>query len=278
MGGVSFRDQKGCGMHLHAKHKDFTGSLEVLNRENSPSEELELALIRTNPGDVVGHVHEGQEAVLVILGGRCSVEVEGLGAWSDLGERKSVFGGRATAVYVPLGSPYRLSSDGPVEVAVFRAPATRGGEAYVVRPEEVRSVVRGQDNWHREVHDIIDESQPAEKLIVGETFNDTGAWSSYPPHKHDVEDPPQEVRLQEIYHYRTQPETGFGMQRLYSPERSFDETFTVQNGDSFLVPFGYHPVVAAAGYRLYYLWALAGDGRALHPKEDPAHSWISQGA
>jgi 5-deoxy-glucuronate isomerase len=67
------------------------------------------------------------------------------------------------------------------------------------------------------------------------------------------------------------------LQRLYSPERSFDETFNVQDGDSFLVPFGYHPVVAAAGYQLYYLWALSGDSRALHPREDPVHSWISGG-
>lgn len=265
-------------MQLHFKHETFTGSLEVVNTENSPAEELELAMIRADSGESVEHVHEGQESVLVILGGRCTVAVEGMGSWDGLGERKSVFDGRATAVYVPPDVPYRVSTDGSVEAAVFRAPAQGDGEAYVVRPEEVRTVVRGRDNWRREVHDIIDESRHAQKLIVGETFNDPGAWSSYPPHKHDVQDPPQEVRLQEIYHYRTQPETGFGMQRLYSPERSFDETFTVQNGDSFLVPFGYHPVVAAAGYRLYYLWALSGDGRALHPNEDAVHSWVSQGA
>lgn len=278
MSSVSVRNQKGFSLHLHAKHEDFTGSLEVLNTENSPSEELELTLIRVGPRDVVEHVHGEQESVLVILGGKCSVAVEGMASWNDLGERKNVFGGRATSVYVPPGSSYRISTDGFAEVAIFRAPAQPGGEAYLVRPQEVRTVVRGRNNWRREVHDIIDESRPAAKLIVGETFNDPGAWSSYPPHKHDVEDPPREGRLEEIYHYRTQPETGFGMQRLYSPARSFDETFTVQDGDSFLVPFGYHPVVAAAGYRLYYLWALAGDSRALHPREDPAHSWISEGA
>jgi 5-deoxy-glucuronate isomerase len=265
-------------LQLHFKHRDFTGLLEVINPENSPSEELELALVRASSGQSIERIYEGKESVLVILGGRCSVSIDGLGAWDNLGERKSVFDGQATAVYIPPGVRHRVSTDGFVEVAVFRAPAHRGGEeAYLVRPEEVQAVDRGRDNWRREVHDIIDETRPAKKLIVGETFNDPGAWSSYPPHKHDVQDSPREVRLQEIYHYRVQPESGFGLQRLYSPERSFDETFTVQDGDSFLVPFGYHPVVAAAGYQLYYLWALSGESRALHPREDPVHSWISGG-
>lgn len=265
-------------MRLHFKHKEFTGSLEILNPENSVSEELELALIRANSGESVDRVDEARESVLVILGGRCSVAVEGVGLWDQLGARKNVFSGKATAVYVPSDIPYRIIADKLVEVAVLRAPAQSGGEAYVVRPEEVHSATRGRDNWYREVHDIIDDSRPAAKLIVGETFNAPGTWSSYPPHKHDVQDPPHEVRLQEIYHYRLQPEAGFGFQRLYSPENSVDETFTVENGDSFLIPFGYHPVVGAAGYRLYYLWALAGDGRALHPREDPVHSWISEDA
>ena len=43
------------------------------------------------------------------------------------------------------------------------------------------------------------------------------------------------------------------------------------------IPRGYHPVCAAPGYRLYYLWALgprAGTARALALHEDPAHRWL----
>ncbi len=43
------------------------------------------------------------------------------------------------------------------------------------------------------------------------------------------------------------------------------------------IPHGYHPVCAAPGYRLYYLWALSaapGTPRALALHEDPAHRWL----
>ena len=40
------------------------------------------------------------------------------------------------------------------------------------------------------------------------------------------------------------------------------------------IPHGYHPVAAAPGYRLYYLWALVGARRQLAMHEDPAHRWL----
>jgi 5-deoxy-glucuronate isomerase len=44
------------------------------------------------------------------------------------------------------------------------------------------------------------------------------------------------------------------------------------------IPRGYHPVCAAPGYRLYYLWALVGSGRQLAMYEDPAHRWLTTDA
>ena len=35
-----------------------------------------------------------------------------------------------------------------------------------------------------------------------EVFTPGGNWSSYPPHKHDTDDPPREVDLDEIYYFR----------------------------------------------------------------------------
>ena len=34
-------------------------------------------------------------------------------------------------------------------------------------------------------------------------------------------------------------------------------THIVRDGDAVLLPYGYHPVSAPPGYRLYYLWAIA---------------------
>ena len=41
-----------------------------------------------------------------------------------------------------------------------------------------------------------------------------------------------------------------------------------------LVPEGYHPVVAAHGYNVYYLNALAGSARSLAASDDPDYAWV----
>ena len=54
---------------------------------------------------------------------------------------------------------------------------------------------------------------------------------------------------------------GWGIQRLYRPDRSRDCAWEVRGGDVVLVTDGYHPFVAAHGDDAYYLNALAGDRR-----------------
>jgi 5-deoxy-glucuronate isomerase len=264
-------------MNVFFKASTSEGITEIVNPQNSDSDGLELALIRALPGRPMDAVSPGRESLLVILGGHCSVAVTDMAAWDDLGERGTVFEGAATSVYVPAGIPHRISARREAEIAVLRAPAAAGGKTYVIRPSEVTVATRGTGAWQRTVHTILDESRPAQRLVVGETFNEPGAWSSYPPHKHDRHDPPREVRFQEVYHFRVTPRGGFGIQRLYAPEPQVDSTFVVEDGDTVLIPFGYHPVVAAPGYRLYYLWALVGEGRHLAAREDPAHAWVGRG-
>jgi 5-deoxy-glucuronate isomerase len=255
------------------KRREWGGGVEVINPGNSASEELELGLAHVLPASPYTGGSPGLETLVVILGGACSVSVERGPEWHDLGQRKSVFDGRSTSVYIPPGREFRVSAQHEAEIALIRAPAGPSGDAYVIRPADVTVATRGAGAFRREVHTFLPGSRPAARLIAGETFNDPGAWSSYPPHKHDRSDPPAEARLQEIYHFRLQPAQGFGLQRVYSPEKGLDCAFTIEDGDSVIIPFGYHPVVAAPGYRLYYLWALAGEGRELRFVEDPAHSW-----
>jgi 5-deoxy-glucuronate isomerase len=109
---------------------------------------------------------------------------------------------------------------------------------------------------------------------VVEVFTPSGNWSSYPPHKHDEDDPPGEVVLEETYYFRTRDPAAFAVQRLYSAPRGLDLTATVRDGDLLLVPFGYHTTAAAHGYDLYYLNALAGDRRSMAAADDPALAWI----
>ena len=48
----------------------------------------------------------------------------------------------------------------------------------------------------------------------------------------------------------------------------------MQDGDVQPIRSGYHPLVAAPGYALYYLWVMAGEGRELAPYFDPQHAWL----
>ena len=80
--------------------------------------------------------------------------------------------------------------------------------------------------------------------------------------------------MEEVYFFRVKPSQGFGLQRVYTDSRSLDEAYTVENDDTVVLPEGYHPVVAGPGYRLYYLWILAGRQRILRPRDDPDHQWL----
>ena len=94
-----------------------------------------------------------------------------------------------------------------------------------------------------------------------------GQWSSYPSHKHDRDDPPEEVNMEEVYHFKVNPPQGFGIQVMYNDDFSLNESYIVRNGDTIAIEQGYHPVAAAPGYQIYYLWVMAGNsGRTLTPR------------
>jgi len=67
--------------------------------------------------------------------------------------------------------------------------------------------------------------------------------------------------LEETYYYRLARPDGFAVQRVYTDDRSLDETMAVGDRDVVLVPRGYHPVGAPHGFDLYYLNVMAGPVR-----------------
>jgi 5-deoxy-glucuronate isomerase len=211
-----------------------------------------------------------EEVALVPLSGRCRVEAEGE-AW-ELGGRASVFEGMPWALYLPRDTPYRAEVEG--EVAICGARCERRREPVLVRPEDAEVEVRGAGNATRQINHIVKPEFPAERLLVVEVFTPSGNWSSYPPHKHDEDRPPDEVVLEETYYFRTAKPEAFAVQRLYSPRHGLDVTATVRDGDLMLVPYGYHTTAAAHGYDLYYLNALAGERRSMAAADDPDLAWI----
>jgi 5-deoxy-glucuronate isomerase len=193
---------------------------------------------------------DDRETCVVLLAG--SVQLCGLGEAA----RADVFAGPPTALYVPPGTTWW--AEGEAELALCTAPAKGGLEPRLLDAPDL--LTRGSGTEERFIANILMESEPAESLLVTEVVTPAGHWSSYPPHKHDTDDPPNETYLEETYYHRLRG-PGWAVQRVYTDDGSLDETLAVSDGDVVLVPRGYHPVAADPRVDLYYLNVMAGPVR-----------------
>jgi len=233
---------------------------------------LSFRVLRLGPGERAPLGGGEEEVAAVVLSGGAVVEGP-MGTWRLAG-RASVFEGLPWTAYLPAGLRATVEAQGPLELAVVGARAGRPGEPRLVSPDEVEAEVRGAGSATRQINHIIPPAFPAHRLLVVEVLTPSGNWSSYPPHKHDRHRPPEEVALEEFYYFRIRPPQGFAFQRVYSPDRGFDLTVAVGDGDVVLVPHGYHVSGAPHGFDLYYLNGLAGDERSMAAVDDPAMAYI----
>ena len=224
-------------------------------------------------GEEIHGETEGRELAIVLLGGRCSVE-SSAGTWTNIGARANVFSGRPFTLYLPVGTSFRMSRRHGLRPRALLLPS-RGPF-----PGEAGHAGRGPrgDPRRRQRHPPdpphADAGLPRAAAPDRGSLHTGGNWSSYPPHKHDVHNPPGEVDLEEIYYYRIDRPEGYAIQRVYTADRRLDETLTVRDSELVLVPEGYHPVVAAHGYNVYYLNALAGSARSMAASDDPDYAWV----
>jgi 5-deoxy-glucuronate isomerase len=267
-------------MILKTHYNAALGYTQLVTPGVQPVEHIDFGILRLEGGQSYESASGGYELGLVILSGTCSVRVDDQ-RFDDLGGRESVFDGRATGVYVPCGAQLAVhAASTGVEMAVCRCATDSKHPTRVVRPADVVAREVGGPGFKRYVHDILGPDMEASSLIVGETFTVAGNWSSFPPHKHDVEAPPDEVQQEELYFYKIRPAEGFGVQYLYSrsdsPHGALDQALSLHEDDVTLMPFGYHPVAAPPGYDVYYLWFLAGQTRLMRPHDDPMYAWIKE--
>ena len=127
-----------------------------------------------------------------------------------VGPRADVFGAYPHAIYLPARDTVPDRCDR--QRGSRRRPRAfdAGLPPRVIRPEDCGFEIRGGGNATRQIVDILPPAFPADRLMVCEVFTPGGNWSSYPPHKHDTDNPPREVELEEIYYYRSAIRTGTG--------------------------------------------------------------------
>lgn len=228
-----------------------------------------------------GESHTGQsadrEVLAVLLGGKADFAVGGR-TFAGVGGRPNVFSGKPHAVYIPRATDYTITGTGAVQIGLCSAPSDLDTDPYVISPQEVTSGVWGAANFTRNFHQILTATgQPdlsAARLIVGETYTPSGNWSTYPPHKHEIDNLPREAFHEEMYYFKVSPDDGFGLTRFSN--REVDTGYIVVDNSILMIPNGYHTVVSAPGYTTYYLWFLAGNHRVQAVVEDENVGWVSR--
>jgi len=250
-------------------------------REN-PCRLLDFARLVLPAGGTYEGGTEGREALLVVLSGAAAVHAGGVD-FPSVGGRGSVFAGKPHSLYLPPDCRYRVevpSGGSGFEAAIPMAKTSHQGAPFLIEPDAVRTGKWGISNFSRNYHQILVHGQhpgrTVSRLIVGETFTPSGNWSTYPPHRHEKDDPPREAFMEEMYYFRVAPQDGWGLARYYTDDRSVDEAYTVEDNTILMMPNGYHTVTSAPGYTTYYLWFLAGNTRVQAAVEDPRLAWVSR--
>ena len=250
------------------------GQVIAVGPEEAGWRYIGLQIQRIGPGETWSFSSPRDEVCLVPMVG------EGIVASSDerwtISRPGTVFDGKPTALYLPVGSDVEIESDQGLEVAITKSRATERFPPRLITPDDIEVEIRGSGNAARQISHIVKPEFPAHRLLVVEVFTPSGNWSSYPPHKHDISRMPAEADLEEIYYYRIHPDDGFALQRLYG--ETYDHAWTIHDGDLLQVPEGYHAFAVAHGYTGYYLNVLAGDEieRTMQPADDPRYAWVRE--
>ena len=225
-----------------------------------------------------GTTYEGDtaetEVALVLIGGNFAAKGEGW-EFAVTDGRKNPFTGKPHCLYLPRRTKYVITALSDVELAYNGSPVSRDtAKPTLIRPEQTKHLDIGKGNYFRTSEVMLDETFDSEHFYIGEGMIPSGDWSGYPPHKHDESNPP-ELEMEETYFYLFDPGQGFGFQRVYARDGSWDEAYPVKAYDTVAIAEGYHPLVGAPGYSMYYLWTMAGDkGRGLKSSMDPKHTWV----
>jgi 5-deoxy-glucuronate isomerase len=268
-------ERRGHSSLLIRANEVRNGEIVVVERNGDDWKYINFRAVHVRAGQSLRAETRDDEVVIVLIAGTVDI-VSSAGTWRGVGKRINPFSGSPEAVYLPSSLTYEIRATADAEIAICGAPARGAFAARVIATPADAEYMRGDGQAKRRVRNILMNDGEAGTLFLTEVVTLPGNWSSYPPHKHDTDDPPFESELEELYYYRAQPQQGFAFQRVYTANGELDETMTVRDRDVVLVPRGYHVCAAAAGYWIYYLNVLAGPKHIYHMSFDPPHEWIKE--
>jgi len=222
-------------------------------------------LIKLSKDEEFAYVLPRFETVAVVLSGTVDIEVAGM-QFKHIGQRKDIWSGNADSVYAPSGKEVTIrcrTIGAEIAVAGGRFNVTKESiwSPFRISPDEVLMVDVGSTDTHshRRIYHILGKNTEGRSgnLLVSELYADPGCWSGYPPHKHDEDQGESETRFEEVYHYRFDPENGFGIQLVFQADGK-EKLFRTRNRDTVIIDKGYHPTVTSPGHKQYIFTILVG--------------------
>lgn len=267
---------------LLVKPEQGSGEYQHLSCQEAGWELLNFGARTMKRGEKWTHATKGNEMLIVLLGGRFSIETE-TGHWVTEKSRKDVFSGLPHAVYLSKHQEFTLLAESELlDIAYGWCLTDQDHPIQFIDPHKVNGYgieIRGGDNATRQINSILPPGSNCHHLVSVEVYTPSGNWSSFPAHKHDTRKMDKnnrvlEARLEETYFYKIDQPQGYAIQQVYTDDRSLDEIAVARNNDIVMVPKGYHPVVAGHGYNVYYLNFLTGSDQSLANSDDPDHAWV----
>ncbi len=254
-----------------------TGKIHDVTPEDAGWQYVGFGLYKLSAGESAAESMGDREAILVLVEGKAELSAADR-SFGEMGDRNSVFERTPPhCIYVPGGSNWAAEATTDCVLAVCSAPCIAQFPVRRLGPEGIELTVRGKGQNTRFINNIaMEERDVASSLLVTEVFTPQGHWSSYPSHRHDEDDYPRMTYLEETYYHRLNPAQGFGVQRVYTDDRTLDQTMAISDEDVVCVPRGHHPCGAPYGYEMYYLNVMAGPLRKWRFQNDPDHDWIAQ--
>lgn len=172
---------------------------------------------------------------------------------ADVGGRDDVFDEPGWSALIGPKTP--LAVRGALRYTMIWRSWTEEAPTRIIPPDEVVEQRHGEGPGAWSIRAYV-SSGP---MTCGETIAGPGAWSSWPPHRHDHE---------EVLLYRFDPPHGFGAQVLDTKEGG-RRAEVVLDGQVSRIRGGHHPAVASPAARMATVWGLAGEGDTLEPSLDP---------
>lgn len=214
-------------------------------------------------------VDNGKEVCAVLLFGYADVTLADE-SYENIGNRDTVFSDTvAYALYVKQGDTFSFKTNTKASIAICEGRGEGNYPSRLLKPKESYIQKRGWGVTQRTAKNILPESDDADSLLIVEVITEGGNWSSFPSHRHDEDDLPNQSNLEEIYYHKLSSEQGFALQGVYNDDRSQSEGYLLQDDCAVLVKTGYHPVAVPPGITVYYLNVMAGPTRTWKFHNDP---------